>query len=207
MTLSLARRASFGTLVALFLTAALACGGQTTTPTGENGSAGRGGSASGGTGGSGTGGKGGKAGKGGTSSGTGGKGGSSSTGGTNGKGGTGGLPDFEDPGCPNPPPPLEDYECDPYGKAAGCDFGESCYPYVDYPSTQCGQEIFGAICTPAGQGQQGEGCELGCANSHICVVTGEGTQCVQLCDLNDVVPCPGGLVCAAVDIPGIGGCI
>lgn len=203
MTPSLAGRASFGTLAALLVTTALACGGQTTTPAGENGGAGRGGSATGGSGGTSSG-KGGKGGKGGGTS-VGGGGGT--TGGTSNKGGAGGLPTFEDPGCPNPPPPLEDYACDPYGSFGGCEPDESCYPYVDYPSTKCGQEIYGAICTPSGQGQQGEGCEAGCAASHVCVVTGEGTQCVRLCDLNAAVPCAGGLVCAPVDIPGIGGCI
>lgn len=205
MTSSLVRSASFGTAFALLITGALACGGLTNDPTPDTGRAGTGGT--GGTGGSGAAGKGGKAGKGGSTSGTGGRGGSLATGGTSAKGGAGGLPSFEDPGCPNPPPPLEDYACDPYGSFGACGANESCYPYVDYPSAKCGQEIYGAVCTPAGEGKQGEGCELGCVANHVCVVTGEGTQCVRLCDLNAAVPCAGGLVCAPVDIPGIGGCI
>lgn len=205
MTSFFVRKACFGTIAAIFFTGVLACGGLTNEPSPDGGLAGTGGS--GGSGGSGTGGKGGKAGKGGTGSGTGGRGGSTGTAGTSAKGGAGGLPSFEDPGCPNPPPPLEDYACDPYGSFGGCDEGESCYPYVDYPSTKCGQEIYGAVCTRAGDGKQGENCDGGCIVNHVCVVTGEGTQCVKLCDLNDPTPCTGGLVCAPVDIPGIGGCI
>lgn len=180
----------------------LACGGQTAIDEGG----GDGVAATGGAGGTASTSKG-APGKGGPPAGghSSGRGGSGAA--PNGKGGAGGLPEYVDPGCPSAPPPLEDYACDPYGKFGACEPGQSCYPYVSYPSSVCGQEIFGAQCVPSGQGRQGESCEAGCENGFICVVTGEGTQCVGLCDLSAAVPCKDGLVCGAVDIPGVGGCI
>jgi hypothetical protein len=196
-------RAVFATAAIWLAVVLVACGGQTASdedPDAAGGSAHAG--AAGSSAHAGQGGKGGKSGKGGS-------GGSAGRGGDSGaaSAGAGGLPTYEDPGCPDPPPPLEDYACDPYGSFGGCDFDEACYPYVSYPSSTCGQEIYGAQCVHAGSGTQGESCENGCANGHLCVVTGEGTQCVQLCHLDEVTPCPGGLICASVDIPGIGGCI
>lgn len=114
--------------------------------------------------------------------------------------------DYVDPGCPDAALPPTDFQCDPYD-VNSCGEGKTCYPFVDYPDEPCGQEQYGSSCTFAGTGVQGEPCGLGCASGHICVVSGQGTQCVQMCDLNDPNPCDGGLICSAVDIPGIGGCL
>ena len=161
------------------------------------GSAGTGATSSGGFGGS-TGGFGGS---------TGGFGGS--TGGFGGStGGTGGTGGYVDPGCPDagpPPPPLN--QCDPFGSPTGCDLGEGCYPYVQYPSGKCDKEQYGTYCAPAGSGKQGDPCggEL-CAANHVCVITGVGTQCVQLCPLVGADNCPSGLFCVPIDVEGYGGC-
>lgn len=117
------------------------------------------------------------------------------------------LPEYTDPGCPDAPPPKEEYECDPNGKPTGCGDGEACYPFVMYPSGPCQQETYGAQCVSPGSGGQGDPCSDGCKANHVCVVSGQGTQCIQMCDLSAAVPCPDGLVCEPVDVPGIGGCI
>lgn len=123
----------------------------------------------------------------------------------------GSLPDpYDDPGCPDAPPPIEAFDCDPYKQGNGdCPPGEGCYIYVDYPDAPCEQEIYGSMCRPAGSGQQGEGCGsgLGCAGGFACVITGSGTQCVQLCSLNGPSGCPAGLVCEPIDVKGFGGCL
>ena len=117
------------------------------------------------------------------------------------------LPEYVDPGCGTIPPPVEQYECDPYGPASQCDPGKACYPFVQYPSGPCEPETYGAVCYPFGTGVQGDPCYDGCQAGHVCVISGQGTQCVQMCDLGAANPCPDGLVCGAVDVPGIGGCI
>jgi len=135
---------------------------------------------------------------------TGGTGGKGGTGGTGGKGGTGGT--YVDPGCPDaaPPPPVKD--CDPFGPNT-CKAGEACYPFVQYPTKPCEQEIFGALCAPVGSGKQGDPCGASnCAGGFVCVVTGQGTECVQLCDLFGAAKCPPGLFCVPIDVEGIGGC-
>ena len=159
---------------------------------------------------------GGSAGTGATSSGgfggsTGGFGGS--TGGFGGStGGFGGSTGDEGDACPRcgadagpPPPPLN--QCDPFGSPTGCDLGEGCYPYVQYPSGKCDKEQYGTYCAPAGSGKQGDPCggEL-CAANHVCVITGVGTQCVQLCPLVGADNCPSGLFCVPIDVEGYGGC-
>jgi hypothetical protein len=121
-----------------------------------------------------------------------------------------GLPDFMDPGCGDPLPPLQDFQCDPYDQFNGdCMAGEGCYIYVQYPSEPCGQEIYGALCLPAGMGEQGASCSGGqqCAPGHVCVITGSGTQCVHLCSLTGKDGCPPGLVCEPIDVEGFGGCL
>jgi hypothetical protein len=115
------------------------------------------------------------------------------------------LPDYVDPGCPDAGPPITSYECDPYDD--NCGEGKGCYPFVQYPTEPCAQEVYGATCIFVGNGGQGDPCGGGCKASHICVISGQGTQCVQMCDLGEPNPCKDGLVCAAVDIPGIGGCL
>jgi len=122
----------------------------------------------------------------------------------------GSLPDYEDPGCPNKPPPLEQFDCDPYLQGNGdCPAGEGCYIFVDYPTEPCGQEIYGSFCSPEGGGQQGDSCGGGmdCAGGYVCLITGSGTQCAQLCQLAGESGCPPGLVCEPIDVVGFGGCL
>src|SRR5690242_13505453 len=64
--------------------------------------------------------------------------------------------EYVDPGCPDHPPPLQNFLCDPNNQLnSGCLPGEGCYIYVQYPSEPCGQEEYGAFCAPAGFGVQG----------------------------------------------------
>jgi hypothetical protein len=169
----------FGVLIAV------ACGGSVSGEEGTGGAAGGGGFGAGGSGGFG-----------GTAP-VGGFGGTVITGGTGGKdagkdaktGGTGG---YVDPGCPDsaPPPPIK--ECDPFGPNT-CPTGEGCYPFVQYPTKPCDHEVFGAVCAPVGTGKQGDACgATNCAAGFVCVVTGQGTECVQLCDLFGAAKCPPG---------------
>lgn len=117
-------------------------------------------------------------------------------------------PPFVDPGCPDAGPPKTEYECDLSPNVdESCGPGYACYPFVNYPEDPCEQEIYGSSCVAEGTGQQGDFCDAGCAKNHICVITGQGTQCVEMCDLTKPNPCSDGLVCESVDIPGIGGCI
>ncbi|MBW2523235.1 MAG: hypothetical protein JRI23_03630 [Deltaproteobacteria bacterium] len=120
------------------------------------------------------------------------------------------FPDYEDPGCPDQPPPLYDFQCDPYDQFNGdCAPGEGCFIFVQYPTEPCGQEIYGAYCYLAGGGTQGDSCGGGqdCAAGFVCVVSGEGNQCIQLCQLSGPDGCPPGLVCEPIDVEGFGGCI
>ncbi|NUP10991.1 MAG: hypothetical protein HOW73_33510 [Polyangiaceae bacterium] len=120
------------------------------------------------------------------------------------------LNEFIDPGCKDQPPPLEDFQCDPENQGNGdCQIGEGCYIYVDYPEDPCGQEIYGSLCLPEGFGQQGDPCggAQDCSAGHVCVVTGSGTQCVVMCDLDGPSDCPSGLVCEPIDVDGFGGCL
>ena len=145
--------------------------------------------------------------------GTGGTGGTVFTGGVGGKDagkdakpdtGTGGT--YVDPGCPDAEPPEPYYECDVFGPNT-CPAGDACYPYVQYPTGPCDFEEYGAVCIPAGTGQQGEPCGAGtCAAGLVCVITGQGTECVQICKLGGPNTCPKGLFCVPIDVEGIGGC-
>lgn len=122
----------------------------------------------------------------------------------------GDLPDYEDPGCPDQPPPLEMFSCDPFDQSNGdCLPEEGCYIFVDYPSQPCGQEIYGSSCLPSGTATQGEACNgaLDCAAGFVCVISGSGTQCVELCSLTGPNSCPPGLVCEPIDVVGYGGCL
>jgi hypothetical protein len=119
-------------------------------------------------------------------------------------------PPFEEPGCPpvEVRPPIN--ECDPLSPTSGCADGESCFPYVEYPSGPCDVERFGTFCVVAGPGTQGESCSReACAADHICVSTGRGTQCARLCSLGEEAPdvCAPGLLCLPIDIEGFGGCL
>ena len=125
-------------------------------------------------------------------------------------GGKDAFPDYTDPGCPNAPPPIQDFQCDPYHQGNGdCPPTEGCYIYVQYPSEPCGQETYGAFCQVAGPGQQGDACQgaQACGAGLACVVTGSGTQCVNLCPLTGPSGCPSGFVCEPIDVEGFGGCL
>lgn len=120
------------------------------------------------------------------------------------------LPDYEDPGCPDAPPPTKSFQCDPYQQNNGdCSDGMGCYIYVDYPTEPCGQEVYGAACAFGGFGQQGDECMSAgdCGGGLACVVTGSGNQCVTLCSLEGDSGCPSGLVCEPIDVEGFGGCL
>lgn len=119
-------------------------------------------------------------------------------------------PPFMEPGCPPPRPVPSISECDPLASPSGCPLGQSCFPFVRYPSGPCEVEVFGTLCTPAGPGTQGESCSTdACAADHICVSTGRGTQCARLCSFAPGAPsvCAPGLLCLPIDIEGFGGCL
>lgn len=115
--------------------------------------------------------------------------------------------DYVEPECPERPAPDEVYECDPFAQT-GCEAGEACSPFVQYPSDPCGAETYGAFCIPAGTLTQGESCEsqLDCAAGYLCLITGAGTTCGKTCDLADSDACTDGLVCVSTDVAGIGAC-
>jgi hypothetical protein len=116
--------------------------------------------------------------------------------------------EYVDPGCPDAPMKTVDMQCDPMAPLGGdCPEGTACYPFVESPMGVCGTETYGTECAPSGTGTQGDPCDNGCAPNYLCVVSGQGTQCVQLCDVNAAMGCSGGLICTPVDIPGIGGCL
>jgi hypothetical protein len=119
---------------------------------------------------------------------------------------TGGSAGYVDPGCPDASPPPPDYQCNPFDTPTGCGPGEGCYPWVVYPTGPCDFEDYGTSCAPAGVGQQGDPCTGACAPFHVCVITGQGTQCIQMCKLDGPNLCPAGLICVPVDVEGIGGC-
>lgn len=116
---------------------------------------------------------------------------------------------YDDPGCPAAPMATDFDNCDPLSEESGCAAGEACFPGVIYPDGPCGTERYGAWCAPAGVGVQGMPCAGGgCAAGHICVNTGEGTECVRLCGLAQAQgACPAGLLCLPIDIEGLGGCL
>jgi len=185
---------------------AAACGGTTRTDGGPDG----GGATSGFGGFGGTGGTGGTV--------VGGTGGTGATGGFDagpdakadaGSGGTGG---YVDPGCPDATAPEPEFECDPLG-ANTCPTGQACYPFIHYPSKPCDFEVYGASCSKAGFTQQGEPCGQVtpgsvslCAPGLSCFITGQGTECLKLCQLTGPNVCPAGLLCLPTDVEGVGAC-
>ena len=119
-------------------------------------------------------------------------------------------PPYEAPSCPPTPPPPVNVECDPLADDPGCPSGQSCFPFVDYPTSPCEVERYGARCAPAGSGVQGQSCaDTPCAADYICLSTGRGTMCARLCGLSPDAPdvCDPGLLCLPVDIEGFGGCL
>jgi hypothetical protein len=78
---------------------------------------------------------------------------------------------------------------------------------VQYPSGPCDFEQYGSVCAPVGSGKQGDQCgSVNCAAGFVCVITGQGTECVQICELFGKDTCPNGLFCVPIDVEGIGGC-
>lgn len=118
--------------------------------------------------------------------------------------------DYVPPTCPDAEPPPVDEQCDLFAEVSGCDPGLSCFPYVEYPDPddECAEERYGTECLYAGWGRQGDPCTGGdCAANHICVLTGDGTTCLEICATNRSDGCPAGLVCEPIDAqPGVGGC-
>jgi hypothetical protein len=114
---------------------------------------------------------------------------------------------FDDPGCPEKIEPLVEETCSPFDSAGTCIGDWGCYPYVDYPSSPCEPERFGTRCEPAGSGVQGDDCRAeGCAPGFLCVASGQGTLCAELCPLPGPNTCAAGLICGSVDIQGFGVC-
>jgi hypothetical protein len=122
---------------------------------------------------------------------------------------------FVDPGCPMVAAPVQVVDCDPLNSCppgevcpASCAPDEACVPFVNYPDEPCAPEEFGTHCVVAGTGVQGSPCgeAARCANGFLCVATGHGTRCAELCALPGVDTCPAGLLCGAVDIEGFGVC-
>jgi hypothetical protein len=119
---------------------------------------------------------------------------------------TGGTGGYIDPGCPDADPPPPQTECDLYDPSS-CPPTLSCYPYVQYPSGPCGFEVYGTVCAVPGTGTQGDPCGgENCAGGFVCVITGQGTECVQICNLVGKDNCPDGLFCVPIDVEGVGGC-
>jgi hypothetical protein len=120
--------------------------------------------------------------------------------------------DYEDPGCPDAGPPLQQFECDPFKQNNGdCGPGNGCYITVTYPTEQCGQETYGSVCLPEGPGGQDDPCNgaQDCKAGFACVVAGIGQpQCIRLCHLTGPSSdCPQGLLCEPIDVEGFGGCL
>jgi len=117
--------------------------------------------------------------------------------------------DYVAPECPDAAPSPLEQQCELFVEGS-CPPGMGCFPFVQYPAPgdDCAQERYGTQCRVAGDGLQGEPCGGGdCAAGHICVLTGEGTICVQLCATDGSGSCPPGLLCEAIDVqPGVGGC-
>lgn len=115
---------------------------------------------------------------------------------------------YVDPGCPDAPVPPPRRDCDPYAPTTGCPKGQACYPFVDYPTTPCEPEQYGAMCIDAGTGRQGDPCDAaGCAAGFVCVVSGAGNVCGAICKPGELGTCPDGLVCSSIDVPGYGVCL
>ncbi len=110
--------------------------------------------------------------------------------------------------CPTHPPPIENKTCDADNQT-GCDPGQGCYIYVDYPTDPCSPETYGTQCLEAGIGGQGTPCDgpEACIAGASCVITGSGNQCVMLCPLVGPESCPDGTVCEPIDVSGYGGCL
>lgn len=113
---------------------------------------------------------------------------------------------FEEPGCPEPAERLQRIACERDVEDA-CPAGQGCFPFVNYPANPCEPETFGTRCEPVGDAVQGQSCvRRNCADGFLCVSTGGGTQCAQICELPGPNTCAAGLICGSVDIEGFGVC-
>ena len=120
------------------------------------------------------------------------------------------LDTWIEPECPDAGAPIKDYKCDPFAPPpGGCKPTEACFPYVEYPSERCKPEIYHTRCFPAGKGKQGDPCGSGgaCAGGFVCVATGVGNQCAQMCKPGKLGACADGYVCSPTDVPDIGACL
>lgn len=115
--------------------------------------------------------------------------------------------EYIDPGCPDAGPAISAFECDPIDSLGTCGAGLACAPFIDDPIEPCAQETYGAVCTIEGTGGQGDECSFGCKAGFTCAATGQGIQCVKMCQVSQPSACSGGLVCEELDIPGLGGCL
>ncbi|MBN2195479.1 MAG: hypothetical protein JW751_21855 [Polyangiaceae bacterium] len=118
--------------------------------------------------------------------------------------------DYVAPECPETPAPPVAQQCDPFAAIDTCPMGTACAPFVEYPpgDDPCARERYGTTCLPYGGGLQGDPCEYGtCSAGYLCVLTGAGTQCVELCNTLGANTCEPGRFCEPIDVqPGIGGC-
>jgi hypothetical protein len=137
-----------------------------------------------------------------------GRGGSSGRAGSAGTGSAGNP--YDDPGCPNTPPPPGFEQCDPFATPTGCDPGFTCKPHIDHPYGEgCDQQIFNMLCEIAGSGVTGSPCDSGydCGDGLICVVgAGAGSLCLPMCALDGSADCAPGYVCVETDAKGVGVC-
>ena len=122
------------------------------------------------------------------------------------------LANYDATPCPEAGPHLTQFACNPLEPGdSGCPGTEGCYIYSENPSggSGCGQEVYGSTCATAGSGGEGDSCggAQDCQSGFSCVVSGEGTQCVQLCPLSGDDTCTGGRVCNPIDVEGFGGCL
>jgi hypothetical protein len=109
------------------------------------------------------------------------------------------------PVCPDPGPPVRAWVCDIL--AQDCGSGEGCYGWIEPSPDPCRQEVYRSQCLPGGFGGQGDPCDQSCQPGLECFITGEGTQCLYVCDiLGSERRCPPGLICSPTDMPGVGAC-
>lgn len=93
-------------------------------------------------------------------------------------------------------------ECDVFTGQGSCGPGAKCTPYVQY-AMDCQTEEIGTRCVAAGSGVQGDDCANDlCAASFVCVSSGVGLECAQLCHNGQFDDCPPGLLCGELDVDG-----
>lgn len=109
------------------------------------------------------------------------------------------------PVCPGDSGVLTNLSCDVLEQ--DCPPGQACYGFIEYVEGECLREIYTTTCLTPGSGGQGDPCVDWCQAGYECFVTGEGTQCLAVCDIHGGGrTCPPGLICGPTDFPGIGAC-